>query len=152
MHSSDECATWRVVYTHGHALLDMEFAANVQAVLAINRLGPSTLARARGSSFYNACCAHHKAPAHGVLLSTQNPVGQHAQRAHQPTGTHSEPGYTTRQIRTIHTVTHTQNISPVHVLIGSTLQTPLQTPRRPPMRLPPTSSTAQPPRLSLIHI
>ena len=107
----------------------------LQADLTINCLGPSTAARARSNSFLGACCSTYTTTSHFLSLKTQNCDPTCTSPATGRSGTHSGPGNTTRQICTIHTVTHMANVAPVPTLSISMLKHGADARRWPPMRM-----------------
>ena len=107
----------------------------VQAALAINFLGPCAAARTRSNSFQRACCSTHTTTSHFLSLKTQKCDPTCTSPATGRSGTHSGPGNTTRQILTIHTVTHMANVAPVPTLSISMLKHGANARRWSPMRL-----------------
>ena len=110
-------------------------SAKIQADLAINRLGLRAAARARGNSFECACCSTYTTTSHFLSLKAQKCDPTCPSPATGRSGTHSGPGNTTRQILTIHTVTHMANVAPVPTLSISMLKHGADALRSPPMRL-----------------
>ena len=113
----------------------VQYNAVVQAALAINRLGPCAAARARINRFLNARCSTYTTTPHFLSLKTQNCDPTCTSPATGRSGTHSGPGNTTRQILTIHTVTHMANVAPVPTLSISMLKHGADARRWSPMRL-----------------
>ena len=107
----------------------------LQAALAINRLGPCAAARARINRFLNARCTTYTTTPHFLSLKAQKCDLTCPSPATAPPGSSSEPGYTTRQICTIRTVSHIPNITLVHTLSISMLKHGTDALRCPPMRL-----------------
>ena len=111
-------------YTHG-----------IQAALAVNFLGPCAAARTRSNSILNARCTTYTTTPHFLSLKAQKCDLTCPSPATAPPGSSSEPGYTTRQICTIRTVSHIPNITLVHTLSISMLKHGTDALRCPPMRL-----------------
>ena len=107
----------------------------VQAALAVNFLGPCAAARTRSNSFLNARCTTYTTTPHFLSLKAQKCDLTCPSPATAPPGSSSEPGYTTRQICTIRTVSHIPNITLVHTLSISMLKHGTDALRCPPMRL-----------------
>ena len=107
----------------------------VQAALAVNFLGPCAAARARINRFLNARCTTYTTTPHFLSLKAQKCDLTCPSPATAPPGSSSEPGYTTRQICTIRTVSHIPNITLVHTLSISMLKHGTDALRCPPMRL-----------------
>ena len=93
----------------------------VQAVLAINFLGPSTAARARSNRFLRACCSTYTTTSHFLSLKAQKCDPTCPSPATGRSDTHPGPGNTTRQIRTLRRGGHVPNAPPVRVLTGQPL-------------------------------
>ena len=107
----------------------------IQAALAVNFLGPCAAARTRSNSFLNARCTTYTTTPHFLSLKAQKCDLTCPSPATAPPGSSSEPGYTTRQICTIRTVSHIPNITLVHTLSISMLKHGTDALRCPPMRL-----------------
>ena len=109
--------------------------SELQAALAVNRLGPCAAARARINRFLNARCSTYTTTPHFLSLKSQNCDPTCTSPATGRSGTHSGPGNTTRQILTIHTVTHMANVAPVPTLSISMLKHGADALRCLPMRM-----------------
>ena len=104
---------------------------NLQAVLAINCLGPSTAARARSISFLRTCCSTYTTTSHFLSVKTQKCDPTCTSPATGRSGTHSGPGNTTRQICTIRRGGHVPKAPPVRTLTGRTHRSCMRAPPAP---------------------
>ena len=93
----------------------------LQAVLVINRLGPSTAARVRSNSSLRACYSTYTTTSHFLSLKAQKCDPTCPSPATGRSDTHPGPGNTTRQIRTLRRGGHVPNAPPVRVLTGQPL-------------------------------
>ena len=125
-------STWHCIATDSlHTCRCACTFSGIQAVLAINRLGPSTAARAHSNSFLRTCCSTYTTTSHFLSVKTQNCDPTCTSPATGQSSTHSGPGNTTRQICTLRRGGHVPKAPPVRTLTGRTHRSCMRAPPAP---------------------